>query len=66
MKLNGKQIAIILASLLLAFIINWLLWLLIMGHPTEIDVIFHALVTICLAAAFVVIGDSLTKAEIFS
>ena len=65
MKLNGKQIAIIVVSLIVAFIINWVLWWLIMRHPEEIQGAYHALVTICLGAALVLLGDSVTKAEIF-
>ena len=65
MRLNGKQIAIIVVSLIVAFIINWALWWLIMRHPAEIHWTYHALVTICLGSALVLIGDSVTKAEIF-
>jgi len=65
MKLNGKQIGIILVSLVLAFIVNWVLWLLIMKHPENISFMYQALVTICLGAAFVHVGDRLTNAGIF-
>lgn len=64
-KLNSKQLAVIGVSLLVAAVLNWLLWLVLMRHPSEISVVFHVLTTICLAAAFVHIGDSITKAGIF-
>lgn len=64
-KFTGKQLAVIGVSLLVAAVLNWLLWLLLMGHPGEISFVFHLLTTVCLAAAFVHIGDRFTKAEIF-
>jgi hypothetical protein len=64
-KYTGKQLAVIAISLLVATVLNWLLWFLIMGHPGEISSLFHILTIICLAAAFVHIGDSLTKAGIY-
>ncbi|MEA3334605.1 MAG: hypothetical protein U9R25_01755 [Chloroflexota bacterium] len=66
MKYNTKQIAIIAGSLILGFLVNWILWWLIMGHPTEIGALLHVLVTICLGTAFLLIADSLTNTEIFT
>lgn len=65
MKLNTKQILIIVGSLVIGFVINWLLWLVIMKHPGEIGAMYQVLVTVTIGAAFVHIGDSLLKADIF-
>jgi Na+/proline symporter len=64
-KYNAKQLGIIVGSLAVAFVINWIAWWLIMGKPTDIDTMYHILVTICLGSAFIVVGDAVTKAEIF-
>lgn len=64
-KFNGKQIGLIVGSLVIAFVINWLLWLLFMKHPEEIDAAYQALLTICLGTAFIVAGDKFFKTEIF-
>lgn len=64
-KYNGKQIGLIVGSLVIAFVINWLLWLLFMKHPEEINAAYQALLTICLASAFVIVGDKFLKTEIF-
>lgn len=65
MKFNAKQVGIILVSLVIALVLNWVLWLLIMGHPTDIGIVYHILVVVCLATVFVHAGDRLTNAEIF-
>jgi hypothetical protein len=65
MKLNGKQIALIVVALVIAFVINWALWWIVMRHPGDIQWPYHALVTICLGATLVLIADSITKADIF-
>lgn len=64
-NLNAKQIGLIVVSMVVAFIVNWLIWLLLMGHPDEIGLAYQLLVTICLGSAFIVIGDRLMKTQIF-
>ena len=64
-SLTPKKIAVIVGCLIAAFVVNWLLWLVIMGHPTDIAWAYQALNTICLATAFVVIADRFLKVEIF-
>lgn len=65
MSLTWKQFAVIVGSLVVAFVVNWLLWLAIMRHPGDIGLVFHVLTTLCLAGAFVHVGDHFFKAEIF-
>jgi phosphate starvation-inducible membrane PsiE len=65
MRFDGKQWAVIAGSVAIAVVIDWLLWFIIMKHPSEIDLLFHALTILCLAAAFVHIGDRLLKTEIY-
>lgn len=64
-KLNAKQIGLIVGSLVVAFIINWLIWLVLMKHPGEIAMAYQLLVTICLGSAFIVVGDRILKTQIF-
>ena len=64
-KFNKKQIGLIVGSLVIAFVINWLLWLLFMKHPEEINAAYQALLTICLGAALIIVGDKFLKTEIF-
>lgn len=64
-NLNAKQIGLIVVSMVLAFIVNWLIWLVLMGHPSEIGLTYQLLVTICLGSAFIVVGDRLMKTQIF-
>ena len=64
-KFNKKQIGLIVGSLVIAFVINWLLWLLFMKHPEEINAAYQTLLTICLGAAIIIVGDKFLKTEIF-
>ncbi len=64
-KYNGKQLGLIIGSLVIAFVVNWALWWLFMKHPEEINALYQALLTICLATAFIVVGDKFMKTEIF-
>lgn len=64
-RLNAKQISFIIGSLVVAFIINVAIWFLIMGHPGEIGWVYQFLVTICLAAIFVLFGDKFFRLQIF-
>jgi hypothetical protein len=64
-RLNAKQISFIVGSLVVAFIINIAIWFLLMGHPDEIGWVYQFLVTICLAAIFVIFGDKFLKLQIF-
>lgn len=65
MRLNGKQWAVIGGSAAIAVVVNWLLWLIIMKHPSEINIVFHILTVVCLTAAFIHIGDSILKTKIY-
>lgn len=64
-KWNAKQWGLIVGSLLVAFILQYLMWILIMGHPDEIDAMYQALTTVCLAGAFILIGDKFLKANLY-
>ena len=64
-KYNGKQIGLIIGSLVIAFVINWILWLIFMKHPDEINAAYQALLTICIGSAFFIVGDKVFKTEIF-
>ena len=64
-KMNSKQFALIIGSLLVAAVLNWLIWLVIMQHPGDIALMYQILTTICLASALVVVGDKFLKTQIF-
>jgi cytochrome bd-type quinol oxidase subunit 2 len=64
-KWNAKQWGLIVGSLLIAFILQYVMWILIMGHPDEIDAMYHVLTTVCLAGAFVLVGDKFLKANLY-
>lgn len=64
-KWTGKQWGLIIVSLIIAFVVQYVLWLLVMGHPGNIDAMYHILTTVCLAGAFVLIGDKLVKANLY-
>ena len=64
-KWNAKQWGLIIGSLLIAFVLQWVVWLLIMGHPGDIGPMYQVLTTICLGGAFVIIGDRLLKAQLY-
>lgn len=64
-KYNAKQWGLIIGSLIVAFVIQFVMWLLIMGHPNEIGAMYQVLTTLCLGAAFVVIGDKFLKTRIY-
>lgn len=64
-RLNAKQISYIIGSLVVAFIINIIIWFLLMGHPDEIGWVYQFLVTICLGGIFVIFGDKFLKLQIF-
>lgn len=64
-KMNSKQFILIAGSLLVAAVLNWLIWFVIMRHPGDIALMYHMLTTICLASALVVIGDKFMKTQIF-
>lgn len=66
LKYNGKQWALIAASFAVAAIVNWLVWLITMGKPGQISGVYHFLAIICLASAFIVIGDRIAKTKIFT
>lgn len=65
MQLTWKQFAVIVGSIVVAFLANWLLWFAIMRHPGDIDAVFHVLTTLCLTGAFLHLGDHFFKAQIF-
>ena len=48
-KYNAKQWGLIIGSLIIAFVIQFVMWLLIMGHPDEISAMYQVLTTLCLA-----------------
>lgn len=64
-KYNAKQWALIAGCLAAGAVVNWLIWLLAMGEPSEISGLFHVLTTIFLAAAFLVIADKFAKTQIY-
>lgn len=64
-RFNAKQIGLILGCVIAAIIIDWVVWLLLMKHPTEIEAMYHILVVVCLTCAFVVVGDRFAKTAIF-
>ena len=64
-KYNAKQWGLIIGSLIIAFVIQLVMWQLIMGHPNEIDAMYQVITTICLAGAFVVVGDKFLKTQIY-
>jgi hypothetical protein len=64
-KYNAKQWALIAGSFAIAAVLNWLIWLVSMGNPAQIDGFYHVLNIICLAAAFIVIGDRVLKTQIY-
>ena len=64
-KYNIKQIGLIVGSLVIAFVINWILWTIFMKHPNEINIAYQALLTICIGSAFIVMGDKFLKTGIF-
>jgi cytochrome bd-type quinol oxidase subunit 2 len=64
-KWTAKQWVLVVGSLLVAFVIQYVLWLLIMGHPGEIDAMYHVLTTVCLAGAFVLFGDKFLKTNLY-
>lgn len=64
-KYSKKQIGLIVGSLVVAFVINWLLWLVIMNHPDEIGPAYQALLTLCLGTVFIIVGDKFLKTKIF-
>lgn len=65
LKYNVKQWGLIAISFVVAAVANWLIWFIAMGKPGQIAGIYHLLTIICLAAAFVVIGDKVVKTGIF-
>ena len=48
-KYNAKQWGLIIGSLIVAFVIQFVMWLLIMGHPDEIGAMYQVLTTLSLA-----------------
>jgi hypothetical protein len=65
LKFNGKQWALIAVCFAIAIVLNWLIWYLAMGKPSQIGGVYHALTALSLACAFIVIGDRFAKTEIF-
>ncbi len=65
LKLNAKQWGLIVVCFAIAAVVNWLIWLVAMGKPSDIGAIYQILNTICLAIAFIVIGDRLAKTQIY-
>lgn len=65
LKFNSKQWMLVVASFFVALILNFLLWLVIMGKPGDISGLYHLLNTLCLTAVFIVIGDKLLKTHIY-
>ena len=64
-NLTLKKTAIIVGCMIAAFVVNWLLWLLTMGHPDEIGFAYQFLTTLCLGVVLIVVADKFLKAEIF-
>lgn len=65
LKYNAKQWALIAGSFAIAAVLNWLMWLVAMGKPAQISGVYHAINIICLAAAFIIIGDRVLKTQIY-
>lgn len=64
-KYNGKQLGLMAACFVAAFVVNWGLWLLFMKHPEEINVVYQALLTLLLASVFIIVADRFAKTKIF-
>ncbi|MFZ2489019.1 MAG: hypothetical protein WAZ19_12975 [Anaerolineae bacterium] len=62
---NRKQWLLIVGSLVVAAVLNWLIWYISMGKPGNIDLFYHIVTTICLASAIIVFGDRFAKTQIF-
>ncbi|MER2598140.1 MAG: hypothetical protein ABTQ73_01300 [Caldilineales bacterium] len=62
---NRKQWLLVIGSFVVAIILNWLIWLISMGKPGDISGFYHILNTLCLASAFIVMGDRVAKTNIF-
>jgi uncharacterized membrane protein len=65
LKFTGKQWVLIAVCFAIAVVLNWLIWYLAMGNPSQIGAVYHVLTALCLACAFIVIGDRFAKTQIF-
>lgn len=65
LKLNVKQWLVIVASFALGAVVNYLIWLFSMGNPSGIAGLYHFGLTLCLGAAFLIIGDRIAKTHIY-
>lgn len=65
LKLNAKQWALIAACFAIAAVLNYLIWLIAMGKPSQISGLYHALTILSLACALIVIGDRVVKTNIY-
>jgi hypothetical protein len=65
LKLNAKQWALIAACFAIAAVLNYFIWLIAMGEPSQISGLYHVLNTLCLACALIVIGDRVAKTNIY-
>lgn len=65
LKLNAKQWLVIVACFAVAAVVNFLIWLIVMGKPGDISGLYHFGTTLCLGAAFLVIADRFAKTGIY-
>lgn len=65
LKLNAKQWLVIAGCFAVAAVINYLIWLIVMGNPGGISGLYHFGLTLCLGAAFLIIADRLAKTQIY-
>jgi hypothetical protein len=65
LKLNAKQWALIAACFAVAAVLNYFIWLIAMGKPSQISGLYHVLTILSLACALIVIGDKVAKTNIY-
>ncbi|HNS01205.1 MAG TPA: hypothetical protein PKM78_02355 [Anaerolineae bacterium] len=65
LKLNAKQWVLIAVCFAVAAVVNYLIWLIAMGNPSEISAFYHVLNTLCLGSAFLVVADRFMKTQIY-
>jgi F0F1-type ATP synthase assembly protein I len=64
-KLNAKQWLLIAACFAVAAVINFLIWLFVMGDSGGISGLYHFGLTLCLAATFLIVADRFAKTGIY-
>jgi hypothetical protein len=65
LKLNAKQWALIAACFAIAAVLNYFIWLIAMGKPSQIGGLYHVLTTLSLASALIIVGDRVAKTNIY-